>query len=581
MMALSELLIDIMKSYKTETMQGRFGKEHRMFKLLNYTVKDEISDNITDNNLIVKGSAGQGGWTTCPWIAVYNKNITTTIQEGIYIVYLFSEDMTRVYLTLNQGCTNLKKQLGQRKATEVMIRVRDEIKNKINNKSFYIDNNLQVGNKDYEVGCIFYNRYDRNNMPQEQQLISDLKEMIDIYMEYYNKFILGNTDEESGEEHMDNNINETKQIIESVRTYILSKSFIYSYSDLANFYLSLKSKPFVILAGVSGTGKSKLVRLFAEAVGATVDNGQFKMISVKPDWNDNTELFGYKNIAGDFIPGQLTSIILETVKPENKHKPYFICLDEMNLARVEYYLSDYLSLIESREFWGQEIITDKLFSKGYHKEDSEYNNIYLPDNLYLIGTVNMDDTTYAFSRKVLDRANTIEFSAVNLEELNFEFTNEVRQIVQNNDFLKTRFLNISDALTEDTEYVKAINDKVIEINNIMKKGNRHFGYRVRDEIVFYMLENKISSVIEEEDTAFDYVVMQKVLPTINGSDAKIKDILVGLYNICNPEKPVVASSSNYINEAEKFLGSAKYRKSAAKIIDMLRGYEDGFASYWI
>jgi 5-methylcytosine-specific restriction enzyme B len=580
-MALRETLTDIMKNYKTETMQGRFGREHRMFKLLNYTVKDEISNNINDVNLIVKGSAGQGGWTACPWIAVYNKEITTTIQEGVYIVYLFSEDMERVYLTLNQGCTNLKKQLGQRKATEEMTKVREETRNVINHRGFNIDNNLSVGNRDYEVGSIFYKLYTRNNLLQEQQLVSDLNNMIEIYNEYYNKFILGNTDEGSREEHMDNQIDEKKQIIESVRKYIRNKGFLYPYSDLANFYLSLKSKPFVILAGVSGTGKSKLVRLFAEAVGATVDNGQFKMISVKPDWNDNTELFGYKNIAGDFIPGQLTSIIQEAVKPENKHKPYFVCLDEMNLARVEYYLSDYLSLIESREFKGQEIMTDKLFSKGYHKEDSEYNHLYLPDNLYLIGTVNMDDTTYAFSRKVLDRANTIEFSEVNLEELNFEFINEVRQIVQNNDFLKTRFLNISDALTEDTKYVKAINDKVIDINNIMKKGNRHFGYRVRDEIVFYMLENKISGVIEEEDTAFDYVVMQKVLPTINGSDAKIKDILVALYNICNPEKPVVTSSSNYINEVEKFLESAKYRKSAAKIIEMLRGYEDGFTSYWI
>ena len=234
-------------------------------------------------------------------------------------------------------------------------------------------------------------------------------------------------------------------------------------------YLSLKSKPFVILAGVSGTGKSKLVRLFAEAVGATVSNGQFKMISVKPDWNDSTELFGYKNIAGDFIPGQLTSIILEAVKPENKNKPYFVCLDEMNLARVEYYLSDYLSLIESREFKGEEIITDKLYPKDYHGEGSPYKDLYLTDNLYLIGTVNMDDNTYAFSRKVLDRANTIEFSQVYLEDLNFDVSGEARQIVQNNDFLKTRFLNISEALAEYEEDVKATNEKVIEINNMSKQ----------------------------------------------------------------------------------------------------------------
>lgn len=361
---------------------------------------------------------------------------------------------------------------------------------------------------------------------------------------------------------------------------VKGKGFLYSYHDLANFYLALKSKPFVILAGVSGTGKSKLIRLFAEAVGATVQNGQFKMISVKPDWNDNTELFGYKNIAGEFIPGQLTTVILEAFKTENRNKPYFVCLDEMNLARVEYYLSDYLSLIESREFRSNEIVTDSLYPMGYHEEGSKYKNIYLPDNLYLIGTVNMDDTTHAFSRKVLDRANTIEFSQVNLEDLSFDVSGEAEQILQNNDFLKTRFLNISDALAEDEEYVKSINDKVIEINNVMKNGNRHFGYRVRDEIVFYMLENKITGVIEDEDIAFDYVIMQKVLPAILGSDSRIEGILIGLYNICNPEKPILSSSSNYINDAKNFLASARYKKSASKIIEMLRGYRDGFASFW-
>jgi 5-methylcytosine-specific restriction enzyme B len=267
------------------------------------------------------------------------------------------------------------------------------------------------------------------------------------------------------------------------------------------------------------------------------------------------------------------------MKAENRNKPYFICLDEMNLARVEYYLSDYLSLIESREFKGDEIVTDKLFSDNYHEEGSAYENLYLPDNLYIIGTVNMDDTTYAFSRKVLDRANTIEFSEVNLEELDFSTSIMESQLVQNN-FMRAKFLNISQTITEDEVYVKSVNEKVIEINNILKKGNRHFGYRVRNEIVFYMLENKICGVIENEDMAFDYAIMQKILPTITGSDTKIKDILIGLYNICNPVKQIALTSS-YIDEAEKFIDTARYKKSAKKIIEMLRGYEDGFTSYWI
>ncbi|MGV8982817.1 AAA family ATPase, partial [Clostridium sp.] len=141
-------------------------------------------------------------------------------------------------------------------------------------------------------------------------------------------------------------INSSPEISKQIQKYIISKGFIYNDKDLNNFYLSLRTKPFVILAGISGSGKSKLVRLFAEAIGATKENGRFNMISVKPDWNDSTELLGYKNINEEFVPGKLTKIIYEASKSENKDMPYFICLDEMNLARVEYYLSDYLSLIE-------------------------------------------------------------------------------------------------------------------------------------------------------------------------------------------------------------------------------------------
>jgi len=579
-MSLREKLLDIMQNYKTETMQGKFGRDHRMFKLLNYDVKNEITNNINNDNLIVKGSAGQGGWTSCPWIAAYNKEITTTIQEGIYIVYLFSEDMERVYITLNQGCTNLKKKLGKRKATEQMVNSRSKIRAGIDSKDFSVDNNLTVGNKDYEVGSIFYKIYTKNNMPQEQQLITDLSSMITIYDEYYNNIFLGN--EKKGSEDMDSSIvNETKDMIAGVKSYIVSKSFIYHYNDLGNFYLSLKTKPFAILAGISGTGKSKLVKLFASAVGATSENGQYNIISVKPDWNDSTELFGYKNINDEFVPGKLTEIIFRASEEKNINKPYFICLDEMNLARVEYYLSEYLSIIESRELdENNNIKTDRLFSQGYLAEGNEYANLRIPENIYIVGTVNMDDTTFAFSRKVLDRANTIEFSDVDLDALDFG-NEECESINVDNDFFKTSFLTIKDALNSDDEFVRLTNNKVKEINEILEQGNKNFGYRVRDEIVFYMLENKINELLSE-DEAFDFQIMQKILPIITGSEIVIKDILIKLFNYCNTSGKEITATVEYIKDCETELksGNVKYKKSAKKILMMLRGYEDGFTSFW-
>ena len=273
----------------------------------------------------------------------------------------------------------------------------------------------------------------------------------------------------------------------------------------------LKTKPFVILAGISGTGKSRLVRLFAEALGSNIENERLSVIPVRPDWSDNTELIGYKNIAGDFNPGRLVEVILQA--KEHLDKPYFICLDEMNLARVEYYLSDYLSIIESRNHHQDKILTDKLFTKNYIN-DSEYKSLYLPENLYLIGTVNMDDTTYAFSKKVLDRANTIELSNVDLALVDFTNDNLNNKFVHN-DILKSNFLTLKEALDYDKTYVSEINDLIIKINKILSKANRQFGYRVRDEIIFYMIENKIADLLSE-DEAIDYQIMQKILPTISG-----------------------------------------------------------------
>lgn len=372
--------------------------------------------------------------------------------------------------------------------------------------------------------------------------------------------------------------NKTQEdVINYIHSYITSQGYEYDYTLISNLYISLKIKPFIILAGISGTGKSKIVRLFAESLGATVENHQFNMISVRPDWNDSTELIGYKNLESKFIKGKLTQIIEEA--SQNLDKPYFVCLDEMNLARVEYYLSDYLSVIESRRKVDDKIVTDKLI---YDSEIDEEETLSLPENLYIVGTVNMDDTTFQFSRKVLDRANTIEFSEVNLENLfgeNSEEDNLDENIEVYNDFLKSTYLKTIDIEDEYRDYAIEINKKIIDINNILKKSQKQFAYRVRDEILFYMIENKKANLLDENE-AFDYQIMQKVLPTISGSENSVKETLVNLFNfVC--EKEILNDSD--IEEAEQFLNSQdiKYKKSAEKIIYMLKGYNyDGYASYW-
>lgn len=256
---------------------------------------------------------------------------------------------------------------------------------------------------------------------------------------------------------------------------------------------------------------------------------------------------------------------------ENKDKPYFICLDEMNLARVEYYLSDYLSVIESRKKVGDEINTDKII-----------NDLHIPHNLYIIGTVNMDDSTFQFSRKVLDRANTIEFSDVDLTNLFGELDDEEMDFIDlDNSFLKTTYLKTTDIEEEYRDYAKDINNKIIDLNNILKKSQKQFAYRVRDEILFYMIENKKANLLSD-DVAFDYQIMQKILPAISGSEGSVREVLIDLFNfVCNSN---INSDMDYIEEAQNHLsnpGNIKYEKSANKILYMLKGYtNDGYVSYW-
>ena len=356
-------------------------------------------------------------------------------------------------------------------------------------------------------------------------------------------------------------------IINKVENYIKNQGYNYTYNQLSNLYLSLKTKPFTILAGISGTGKSKIIRLLADSI-----NADYTLISVRPDWNDATDLIGYKNLDDKFIKGQLTKTILKA--QQNKNKPHLICLDEMNLARVEYYLSDYLSIIESRKKVGQDIITDNIVE---YQENNETIKLHIPDNLYLIGTVNMDDTTFQFSRKVLDRANTIEFSDVDLDNLFFETNEEVESLNVSNDFLKTTYLKTMDIEEEYREYAKEVNKKIIEINEILKKSQKQFAYRVRDEILFYLVENKKANLLDE-DTAFDYQIMQKILPAINGSEQSVYKVLIDLLNFIFETNDIET-----VEEAENYLETTtvKYENSAKKIIYMLKGYQnDGYVSYW-
>ncbi|RQD74493.1 MAG: hypothetical protein D5R97_07760 [Candidatus Syntrophonatronum acetioxidans] len=345
----------------------------------------------------------------------------------------------------------------------------------------------------------------------------------------------------------DGEVIDPQEVIKQVITFIRNKGFVYKDDYLKNFMLCLKTRPFIILAGISGTGKSKLVELFAEAVGANNENGRYRLIPVRPDWNDSTDLLGYKNLQGEFVEGPLTHVIKKA--RQDPSYPYFVCLDEMNLARVEYYFSDFLSIIESRQKVDGTIISSSL---EFHGEVIDF-----PENLYVIGTVNMDETTHSFSRKVLDRANTLEFSEINLSEFPGQVSEGKVRYIKNKLF-KSESITLKDCYPGNEDFIK---DKVTlleEINKILEPGGFQVGYRVRDEFCFYLLYNRDWGLMTEE-RAIDFQISQKILPRIHGSSMDIEDILEDLKSFCSDSYPV----------------------STSKIDFMLRRFiRDGFTSFW-
>ena len=460
---------------------------------------------------------------------------------------------------------------------------------------------LEILKEKLEVSYDYIVQYEKENDKKPSTIPVEYQEYIDFYKgDKIDSFILelipkskGKPedeeldDEEIIEDETDNEFDKINTInaeVTYIHNFITSKGFYYTKDLITNFYLSLKTKPFVILSGISGTGKSKIVELFAQAVGANRDNQRFKLIPVRPDWSDATDLLGYRNIENKFIPGVIMEAAYEAMT--NLDKPYFLCLDEMNLARVEYYFSDILSSMETRNIKDDEIITQRLLGKAQFGKDEraydKYGDVYIPQNLYIIGTVNMDETTFPFSKKVLDRANTIEFNKVDLN-YNFDVVDmdEFSPKNYHNDFLKSQYLKISECLAEKETATKVI-DKLIEINNILEKYQQHFAYRVRDEIVFYVIY-AIKNDLFAFDKAMDFSIVQKILPKIGGSGSEVLDILVELFNNLNNTK---YKNDGYIEDVqlrtmESLCVSSEYILSSEKIMYMIRRFlRDGFTTFW-
>jgi len=635
-----------------------------------------------EDTKIVKGSPGIANWASVPWLSIMDERETSSVQEGVFVVYLFSEDMNRVYLTLMNGVSEFTDEYTTSEARNRLKEKADQIIEILEiPEDFKTDKNIDLASsglgKDYEFGTIAYKEYKKDNLPSNEHLSKDLVDILDVYNEYL-------------EESISFPDEQPDQVEEEPTTnffdYLEDKGYFYEKEIIENFLLSLKVKPFVILTGNTGTGKTKLAQLFGQYLSKNNDSIEgddkkvietdvkvgksykkhnqgwsfpredafqifpelnniegrydievdgipgkgklqmntrlfyventeeistrlrelseddpsrrvelkikldedeisgsgsdgfegnlYEVIPVGSDWTDNKNIVGFYNVVtGDYQRTNALNLILDAKNSDNT-EPYILILDEMNLSHVERYFSDFLSGIESDE-------TIPLHNEGKKLDIPPELNI--PENIFVIGTVNVDETTYMFSPKVLDRANTIEVLPTPAEEyMNLE--NEIGEPSGNVDYLENPLSNLGlrnksiedlrkrmvDINTETGEsFWNVFSKEIHSFQETLKKANFDFAFRVINEITRFMYAAWIyegrPQNWENWRRYLDSQIKQKILPKLHGSQRELGDVLKDLFELCYDgeiEGPI--RNIDDLDEDQNVL----YRTSALKIQDM-------------
>lgn len=392
------------------------------------------------------------------------------------------------------------------------------------------------------------------------------------------------------------------------------------------YLTALRTKPFMLLAGISGTGKSRIVRKLAQATTTQKydkdedrwkDNRpeNFELIQVKPNWHNSMDVVGFfSNISKKY---EFTPFVKFIIKAWlHKGAPFFLCLDEMNLAPVEEYFAEFLSAIESRSKDEKgEYVTDPVI-KPFLDYDSESDDIKvsdqmiakligsldtdkkrklaehlrkkgltLPPNLMVMGTVNMDETTFSFSRKVLDRAMSVEMNEVDYDKFLSGESEQFPLLTDLNELLVNRPQQASE-VKDDIDSKKVI-DYLKAVNDLMEGTPFKLGYRAANEAMLYVSASKdFGETNFRIEKALDEFTLMKILSRIEGDDNRLsvdendsrvetigKDAIMDSgedrINLLNCLRAIVRQHIGKDTETEK------------KINDMFRTLiREHFVSYW-
>lgn len=505
-MSLREGLLKVLNDY-LDIKKQPFKKEN--YEPIFHTLVTDIKNNFSGKNYSIKSHPGQGVWSSVPWIEI------SRIKD-VYVTYLFKGDCSGVYLSLQQKADGISKS----ELIEKTLNLKNSIKNISNYSEFTfdeIDLGEGISNKAarYKDSNIISKYYLKETLPSNDVIKSELSRLLDVY----DKWQLNSDFNDTSDSKVDRQMN-----------------------------IIRLPKPFLILAGISGTGKTRFVRQQAARTG--LDN--YCLVSVRPDWHEPSDLLGYISHLGS-QPKYITTDVLRFIVKAWKHiadggfdlktgkvteeqlneiQPYWLCLDEMNLAPVEQYFADYLSILETRQWNGEVYQCDPLLKPsvleniqptdlGLDEGDELWkhfkeNGISIPFNFIVAGTVNMDETTHGFSRKVLDRALSFDFNEFYPNDFNTYFLSNV----QNKRFTYPIYSDASLSLNFTSSFVKESSEFLSEVNSVLKNSPFELAYRALNELLLSVKCINPKNEIELQSVWDDFLMM-KVLPRIEGDSEKL------------------------------------------------------------
>lgn len=555
-MSLKEKLSKFVNGWVQATKEQFTG--HPVANLFRQDLKDEIEQLVKQDfdSFEIKASVGAGNWANVPWLSILNPKITATTQDGIYPVYLFNADGSGFYLSLNQGTTIPSKNLGKKIAEKRAGEIKDILLSQFPRLKSWgvqeIDLKAETAlGKSYEKPNISAKYYSSSDLPESEALITDLKELLQIYKEI----------EEFNYEPLleEEDFRQTKPIKEPLTIQGVPLS-----------------KPFLLLAGISGTGKTRFVR--EQAKTSKQFSETYCLTSVRPDWHEPSDLLGYiSRLTQDGSAEYITTDVLDFIAKAwraiadgglnvevrdsdelGEHLvvagerdaleqvlPYWLCLDEMNLAPVEQYFADYLSVLETREWtWTGDSFSyssDALLKPATIKavankeklrealgfNGTQYDELWalicqyglgIPFNLLVAGTVNMDETTHGFSRKVIDRALSFDFGEFFPNDYAdfFTPTNRNKRLSYPlwSNASKTDLANTFDV--DGTKTVAFLS----AVNTVLKNTPFELAFRALNELLLAVASSQPQDDLTLK-AVWDDFMMCKVLPRIEGDEDKL------------------------------------------------------------